>query len=665
MFQESLTKSQRKLYLNIIPLVFGLSCLVMLVRGIGWLQTLELMVFDRMLSVRLSEPTSEEVILVGITDQDLQKYGGFPLRDTVLTQALETIESENPSAIGLDLFRETDLTNPERILLGKYFKKSQKLIGATVALNAAEELNVAAPPELNAEQVGFVDVVVDPDHKLRRMLLASRTWSGDLEYSLALRLAKAHLQRKGIDFAHGERSSDPIRFGQYSISPLTKNFGGYRDLDANGNQILLNPISASPPFRVISLSTLLSPEFDKAIFHDRVVLVGMTASSVKDSFINDAIPHTVLTEAFDHSPPFKGRVYGVEFHAHTTHQLINATLSGRPSIWVLPPWLDYGMILLAGFGGMTLGMWLRSPWKSLASLCIISVILAGISIFAIDGIGLWLPLLPVGIAFKATALMSSFVDRSLRRLYDERRSTIINTFNAVHNGPLQTLAIVKRQVSQEPCSAAEMNEFLHRLNQELRQLYSNLEVAAIEEEDRMILQSQIFLNLTQPLDQLMHQVYDETMKRPFPGFSGLQVCIAPDFSGLEKRPFRLEQKKQLCLFLEEALNNVGKHGLNSVSLDVSCIAVHRQCSLKIVNVVAPTPQSSQQSESDQQSTGRGTAQALATAKSLKGTFTRRVEGNRHICELSWPISRSFIPLELIKSASSRIKPRGHSTTAKL
>lgn len=633
---KQLPAAQQQLWGEAIPMGLLLSGLIVVIRAWGWLQVPELMAFDRLLKSRPAESISTNVVLVGITEEDLNVYGGFPLSDQILTDALTILEAGHPRAIGLDLFREKT-PDPDRAKLGNYFSQSSKLIGASVVLNQQDSLNIPPAPELPPERVGFVDVILDSDHKLRRMILASRTWSGNLEYSLAMRLAIAFFQAEGIPFHHGERSSDPIRFGAYQLPRVTPNFGGYQSVDANGNQLLLNSSNAAPPFPILSLRDVLSPEFDPTQIRDRVVIVGMTAVSIKDSFYSDAIPHTVLSESFGSSPAIQGRLYGVEFHAHTVHQIISAVLENRPLIWVLPNRVESILILLVGLLGLLLGLWLRSPWKSLLGLGIALGCLYLSSLGLLWLTGLWLPLVPLSLVFVGTGLTTAFFDRDLRLLLDERRSTIIKTYEAVHNGPLQTLALLVRGVEQSQWSNQDLTIKLQSLNLELRSLYDHLEESALDGVDTLYLQDDLQLSLNPPLDQLLQQVYAHTLERPFIGFASLMVRMTPDFSGLEGLTFNRERKRSLCLFLEEALINVGKYGLGSLSLDVTCSRRGNQLTMKIINNLgAPIEVTSGQRRSG----GQGTLQAKALARDLGGDFTRWVEGKRYICQLTWPVRRS-------------------------
>ncbi|NJR49654.1 MAG: CHASE2 domain-containing protein [Leptolyngbyaceae cyanobacterium CSU_1_3] len=102
------------------------------------------------------------------------------------------------------------------------------------------------------ERIGFADVVVDADGKLRRSILASPTWEGDVKYSLALRLAQIHLAAHGVPFQHSDRTSDPLQFGKTRLPRFQPNSGGYIRADANGNQLILNFCGSQETVRALS-----------------------------------------------------------------------------------------------------------------------------------------------------------------------------------------------------------------------------------------------------------------------------------------------------------------------------------------------------------------------------------------------------------------------------
>ena len=221
-------------------------------------------------------------------------------------------------------------------------------------------------------------------------------------------------------------------------------------------------------------------------------------------------------------------------------------------------------------------------------------------------------------------------------MLEERKTTIVQTFESVHNGPLQTLALLVRGVQDEQWTSSELSLKLQDLNQELRGLYNHMEDAALDGEEILLLQNQEVLSLQPPLDQLLHQVYTHMLERPFPGFDSLLIRLAPDFSVLEGQSFSFSEKRSFCLFLEEALTNVGKHGMGSVSLDVSCLLQDKTFVLRVINRL-PHPLDITALEL---TGGQGTKQAQGLAKVLGGKFLRKSEGKSFICQLSWPKERS-------------------------
>ena len=54
------------------------------------------------------------IVLVTITEQDIQTLGSWPLSDDVLAQTLESVARFGPRAIGVDIYRDLSGTARER-----------------------------------------------------------------------------------------------------------------------------------------------------------------------------------------------------------------------------------------------------------------------------------------------------------------------------------------------------------------------------------------------------------------------------------------------------------------------------------------------------------------------------------------------------------------------
>ncbi|WP_432808927.1 CHASE2 domain-containing protein [Pantanalinema sp. GBBB05] len=609
---------------GVLPGVVVISCIT-IARLTGSLQVLEWMAFDYFLRSRPIEPADPKVVIVGINETDIKAVGKYPIPDRELATLLRTLQQYQPRAIGLDVFR--DLTaDPHRAELAEVFRTSRNLIGIETALGNQSNLTVKPPPELPPERIGMVDVIIDPDGKLRRSLLASKVDSGDTKYALPLRLAALYLGSEGIPFQHGERASDPIRLGQVAIPRFRPTTGSYVGAQAGGNQVLLNFHSHAKPFHMVSMMEVINGEVDPFLLHDRVVLIGMTAASVNDTFMTSATKSTLLTETLGDLAQYQV-IYGVEYQAHATSQLINAALNGRPLLHTWIDELEYLWIWLWGLTGITLGLVLQSPWKTLLSLALSSAGLVCLS-YALLVSSWWIPVVPTLLALCAAGLTTSFFDRDFRSLLEQRSVTLKQTYDAVHNGPLQTLAAILRSLDDEPANA-RLRSQLQALNQELRSVYESMNQALITGEHPY---SQT------PIQELLYQVYENTLQRDLPGFASIKTFIPPDFTPLKDCPLTADQKQGLCLFLQEALCNVGNHAIEATYLDVACKQDQYQYSLQIID-------NGMELTSDLQPPrrGRGTDQAKELARSLRGKFCRAPHTPQGIvCQLTWEVRSPWL-----------------------
>lgn len=625
-------KQQAKVWrVGAFPGLAVVSCVV-IARLTGSSQVLEWMAFDSFLRLRPAEAEDTRVVIVGIDENDIKAVGDYPVPNRDLAKMLRILQSYKPRAIGLDMFR--DLTaDPGHAELAKIFADTPNLVGIEMALSSEATLNVKPPPELPPERVGFTDAIIDSDGKLRRSPLASKVGSEAIKYSLPLLLAKIYLRSEGIALEHGNRAGDPIRFGSTVLTRFRSNSGSYVGAKAGGNQVLLNFRSNQKPFPTISLTDIFTGRVKPDLIRDRIVLVGMTAASVNDTFMTSAVKGTLLTAALGNQESLDQYqlIYGVEIEAHATSQIVNAVLNGRPLLHIWSEGWEYVWILAWGLVGIALGLILKSPWKTLLSIGVASVGLVGIC-YGLLILSWWVPVVPALLALCGAGLTTSFFDRESRTLLEQRSLTLKRTYDAVHNGPLQTLAIILRSLGEEDLPSEKLRSQLQELNRELRSVYESMN-QAIRTGDNLYLQT--------PINELLYQVYDNTLKRDLQGFAAIKTYIPPDFTPLEDCPLTVDQKQGLCIFLQEALCNVGKHAVGASCLDVVCVREKDWYSLRITDNGAGSA-----SLSGHFSGGRGTAQAKELARHLRGKFLRRPHSPQGtICELTWPAGRPWWQLQ--------------------
>lgn len=609
--------------------------LVLIARLTGFLQLYEWMALDSFSRNCPPHDIPARVTIVSIDETDLRMFGGFPLADSELAKALQIVNEYKPIVIGVDIFRDLPVGKNNASLI-KAFKEIPSIIGIEVALNERETLNVKPPRGLPSQRIGFADVLVDEDGKFRRSLLASRDWNGKLKYSFVTQLAKIYLSSQGFDFQHGESVKNPIKFGSIEIPPFESNTGGYVNADSNGNQMLVNFCSSQKPLTYIHLRDIIARKFSPEMLRNRAVIFGVTAASIKDTLITSALKYTLFSSIAGQQESMPNQIiYGVEAHGHVLRQILSNVLDQPLLLKTWSNFWEYAWIIIWGIIGVSLGVILESPWKSLLSIVIICL-MHTILFYLLLTWSWWIPSIPTCLVFSLAGLTTSFFDRGLRVELKQRRDTIERTYEAVHNGPLQTLAVILR--SSEDYYEPILKEQLQDLNRELRNIFEYLQQEATNPERSLYLKNNLYFDLQHPISELLYEVYDQTLNQQLPGFNSLQTYISPTFDCLDDKKFNFEQKRGLCLFLQEALFNVGKHANNPTRLDVYCLSRRDFYILRIVDNGRITVNNQQNLRE-----GQGTRQAKAIANQLRGRLRRR-KNTPHgtICELIWPKKERLI-----------------------
>ena len=593
---------------------------VILTRLLGGLQSWEWAALDIALRLRPAEPTDERITIIGINEKDIARIGTYPIPDRTLAQLIATLQTYQPRAIGLDIVRDLPV-EPGRLELVEIFQSHAHLYGISKFLDPEP---FAALPSLSPEQIGFSDTIPDADGRYRRSLLGIPTAQG-YGFALYVRLAEAYLKREGIALENGLRDREALRFGYLEIPRFKPNTGGYVRTDAGGNQALLNYRTGKTPFRTLSLGDIQRSNFKPEWIRDRLIFIGITTSSVPDLDNTSAVAHSELP----------GQIFGVEYQAHSASQILSAVKEGRP---LLRSWSESGEYFwIVGWGllAIYLGHLTQSVWKNLVAIALLSLGVIGIAYGAILA-GWWLPIAPILLIFAINGVgLSAFSfyqhDRALRLQLHERQAAIDRAFTAIHNRPLQQIAVLSRAIQAGNLSADQLPVQLQVLNNEIRDIFDHLKQDALSTEKSLRLDGDITLDLDASLSELFYSVYRNVLKQNYPYFNTLKVPIV-DFQSLTPEQLNLEQKRQLCYFLEETLCNVGKHAAGMTRLKILGRQIDHRYYLTIED-----NGSGMNSAQD----GQGTKDARKLAKQLGGTFIREAiapQGTR--CELTWSVSSS-------------------------
>jgi CHASE2 domain-containing sensor protein len=343
-------------------------------RNLGWLQSMELAVYDWKVRNRPEPGADPRLLVVGITEADIQAQKRFPLSDETIAAAITQLQRHQPRVIGLDIFR--DIPQPPG--------RSQ-LLNALNAPNIVAITNlstpmVPAPPGIPSDRVGFNDVVLDDDSVVRRNLLFADL-NNTTFHSFALRLAERYLAKAGIQLQPSSQDSTIPQFGRVAFPPLNPTSGGYHNLDDQGYQTMLN-YRGREVAQQVSLSQVLNGQVPPEQIKDRVVLIGTTAANAKDLFLT---PYSA-------SESENSRLPGVLLHAHMVSQFLAAGLDGKPAIWYWSTQLEVlwigGWAVLAGAIAWFV---IRRPiWVLIGEGMLIgAVIIIGVRVFDAHG---WIPI---------------------------------------------------------------------------------------------------------------------------------------------------------------------------------------------------------------------------------------------------------------------------------
>lgn len=258
-------------------------------------------------------------------------------------------------------------------------------------------------------------------------------------------------------------------------------------------------------------------------------------------------------------------------------------------------------------------MWVATLlWIAIAGPILTYLLLNSDELLEMRGLDLLISLGPVmGIQL----ILIGFYNRlrqTLERLYSERlhyygkilerqairQRAVDQMRDHLHNGPLQSLAMLLRDLQAGAMPKEDLIRRLEHLNGEIRAIGSheamepdlaseaahlqgdygflspsaNAEASLYEiagERDRALrLGEGSRIDLDRPLHYLLSEVYVLTLRRSLPYLATIRVKVR-NFAAIEDDWLSLDAKRELCLWLEEALCNVGKHARGATRLTVT------------------------------------------------------------------------------------------------
>jgi adenylate cyclase len=338
----------------------------------GYLQANELHTFDKLLSNRPESDIDSRVVIIGEMESDIARYG-HPLSDQIFTNTIQKLENEKVRVIGIDKYRDKPVA-PGTKALKKILNQYENIVWIFFTGNNKKD-KISAPAALNnnPERLGFNDMLEDSDGVIRRGLLFL-DFEDNLYYSFPLLISLHYLAAENIAAQSDEQGN--LNLNGISLPKLSANFGGYKNVDTNAYQIMLDYPGLPNSFPFFSLSDLLDNKIPTEALRDKIVLIGGTASSLGD--------YKML--------PGEIRRFGVENHAFIISQLLKFALEQKKPLQSFSDIQQSLWLFLWCFIGAITGGRRNRLWRTILFVSIEIGILLTSSQFLLNA-GWWLTLI--------------------------------------------------------------------------------------------------------------------------------------------------------------------------------------------------------------------------------------------------------------------------------
>jgi CHASE2 domain-containing sensor protein len=399
-------------------------------RQLGTLEGMELRSYDQLMRSRPDQGPDERLLVVGVTEQDIQTRKEYPIKDETLAQLLAKLQEYQPRTIGVDILRDVPQGSPQgRIALEKILKQDENIIAAC-KMSSVDQPGVPAALGVTEERVGFADLPIDAGGILRRSLLLSTPTPPKVAPpvqhlcnipdpenqipSFGFQLALLYLEGQKIQPDLTPKGE--LKIGSTVFHRLTDNAGSYHNAGASDYQIMLNYRSPKNAVKQVSVSEVLDGKIDPSLIKDRVVLIGYTTPIAKDDFYT---PYSAGLQDSQKMP-------GVVIHAQHVSQILSTVLNNRPLMWCWSEGPEILWILGWSVVGGLLAWRIRRLWLFGLGIVVGVGVLYGTAYVLFLNSG-WVPLIPPMIGLVATAIVVVLIERGYAKaIYQGVKKLVLN-----------------------------------------------------------------------------------------------------------------------------------------------------------------------------------------------------------------------------------------------
>jgi len=269
-------------------LYIGAVCasIIGLVYLLGFFELAEYQALDFLFKARGEGKINPNIVIIEVDDKSLEEFGRWPWTRGYHAALLDIIEDYDPKVVAFDiLFSEPQLEHPEEDKLLAYQSKKIENIFYAAFFDVKEDrstggfrlkaVKATMPlPELmeSSKAAGFVNILVEPDGKVRKMPLF-------LEYS-----GKAYASLDALASA-------------YYLGREVRELNIPTDRDG---MMWLNYAAGFQKFKRVSFSEIArsfdqiqkgeEPDIDLSMLKDKLILIGITATGAEDFWSTSVAP---------------------------------------------------------------------------------------------------------------------------------------------------------------------------------------------------------------------------------------------------------------------------------------------------------------------------------------------------------------------------------------
>ena len=331
------------------------------VAGLGQLglwQPLEELTNTLMFQIRGDRAWDSRVVVIEIDDDSLKALGAFPWSRQRYQKLIETLTPANPSVIGFDVLMSEP--SPQDTALAEAMSRQGKVVMPQAWTQTAEPL--PPTPQIEEAAVG-VGHIVTPRH--------------------------ADGLSRSLSPMFGDKTAFSIVIAQtYNLTQTPSIVLPDLESQKNRNLLWLNWRSSTKKAIHYSFVDVLTNKIPPAVFTDKIVLVGMTATAT------DA-----MYTPFDRVSPSSG----VYFHRTVLDNLFHQNLLRVPN----SQWLFILVIL----GGILSASLPKFRWWMQWSILLLGMIGLGLFNIILLGMNVWLPTIAPALTLLGAGSWVLLIDR--------------------------------------------------------------------------------------------------------------------------------------------------------------------------------------------------------------------------------------------------------------